>query len=438
MSWNGNVKIHNVPGTGYPGQPAIYAYVTVSDITRNNNTLSCKVSASLNKMGKYSYFGYYIRLYAQLDNGNRVQLFYKPNSPSTWADGVYKGEATLTSTNNTTTSYVNIYFQSNCGGECKGSPNPYKMYAIRQSAPPLPAPTITLSSTGFTSNTLSWNATSNYDCDKWKYRLDNGNEIEYWGSNRSAPKTISVSSAIHKVKVLGRRSGVTWGTSNEVTWDCRIPEINNLTITPINNTQGTLTFNTNFNVRYYINNIYIGTGNGNITTNIQLTENSLKTYTLRIERVDNTVIQNSKSINVDTRYSNISLSAYVSGLDVSFSITSSEICKNWYILYTWTDSTGTHSQRYDAPQGFTGKTWQGVLSTLTPNITYNITAYGTRIDNNAEGYSNTVIVTPTGCVRIFDKISQEYKPIGVYIFTEGSWKVAIPYIFTNGSWEMCQ
>lgn len=438
MSWNGDVKIHNVPGTGYPGQPAIYAHVTVSDITRNNNTLSCRVSASLNAMGKHSYFGYYIRVYAQLDNGNRVELFYKPNSPSTWSSGVYKGEATLTSTNNTTTSYVNIYFQSNCGGECKSSPNPYKMYAIRQSAPPLPAPTITLSNSGFTSSTLSWNATSNYDCDKWKYKLDNGNEIEYSGSTRSAPKTISVSSAIHKVRVSGRRSGVTWGTSNEVTWDCRIPEINNFTITPINNTQGTLSFNTNFNVKYYINNIYLGTGNGNITNTIQLTENSLKEYTLKIERVDNTVIQNIKSINVDTRYSNISLSAYISGLDVSFNVTSSEICKNWYILYTWTDATGTHTQRYDAPQGFTGKTWQGTLSTLTPNILYTLTAYGTRIDNSAQGYSNTVMVTPTGCVRIFDGNSQEYKPIGVYIFTEGGWKVAIPYIFTNGNWEMCQ
>lgn len=312
------------------------------------------------------------------------------------------------------------------------------MYAIKLSAPVLPAPSISLSSSGFTATTLSWNASSNYDCDAWKYQLDGGKEVDYTGKARSAPKTISVSSAIHRVKVSGRRSGVTWGTSKEVTWDCRIPEINNLTITPINNTQGTLKFNTNFNVKYYLNNTYIGTGNGNITATVQLSENSIKDYTLRIERVDNTVIQNSKKVSVDTRYSTITLSAQVNGLDVSFNVTSSEMCNNWYIIYKWTDDTGTHSQRYDATQGFTGKSWQGILATLTPNITYSITAYGTRTDNKAQGYSNTVVVTPTGCVRIFDGTSQEYKPIGVYIFTEGSWKVAIPYIFTNGNWEMCQ
>lgn len=439
MSWSGDVKIHNVPGTGYPGTPAIYAHVTVSDVWRDNNTLYCDVSASLNAMGQYSYFGYYIRVYAQLDDGSLVQLFYKPNSPSRWNGGVYSGSARLYSTNNTTSCFVNIYFQSNCGGECTGSPNPYKMAAIQLWAPALPAPTINAGSTGFTADTVSWWATSNYDCDSWAYSLDGGDWQSYYGGVTSAPGTISVSSDIHRITIFGRRSGVVWGRSSEVYYDCRIPQLNNATVTPLNNTQGTLKFNTNFNVNYYWNNTYMGTGQNDITVTVPLSENSLKDYTLRVERTDNIVIQNSRNISVNTKYADISLTTTVSGLDVSFNVTSSEICNNWYLKYTWTDSEGVQrTDFYRADVSYTSRLWQGTLSNLTPNIRYNITAYGTRTDNRAQGYSNTMTVTPTGCVRIFDEALHEYRPIGVYIFTEGRWQVAIPYVYTNGQWEMCQ
>ena len=137
---NSNLKIHGVAGTGYnDNNPSIFITLNVSDVTRSGSTIRCNVTASLNGLSGPSHFGYNINLDCQLDNGTKKNLFEKPNSPSQWSSGAYKGSATVSSTNNTTSCKLKIYFASICGqteGGCPSSPNSAVVQTISLSAPP--------------------------------------------------------------------------------------------------------------------------------------------------------------------------------------------------------------------------------------------------------------------------------------------------------------
>lgn len=112
---NNSIKIHGLGLAQFGESPTMTMSLTASDISRSGNTISCTVNATLNAMGGVRYFGYYVNVYAQLDNGSLVQLISKPNLPSQWSSGSYGlGNKTISSTNTTTSSTLKIYLESNC------------------------------------------------------------------------------------------------------------------------------------------------------------------------------------------------------------------------------------------------------------------------------------------------------------------------------------
>lgn len=113
MAIDQTVTLHG-GSSHYTENPTVTMELSVTDIKRSGNTISCDVSASINGLGGESYFGYGFEVYAQLDSGARKLLFSKPNYPRQWSSGDYKGTATCTSTNTTTSATFKILFRSNC------------------------------------------------------------------------------------------------------------------------------------------------------------------------------------------------------------------------------------------------------------------------------------------------------------------------------------
>lgn len=140
---NSNLQVHGPGITSYHGQPTISISISVGNVTRSGSTLSCPITkCSINGVNGYDYFGYDITISAQLDNGTRKNLVSKPSSPSQWSSGTYAMDSTttLTSTNNTTSCSLKIYFKSDCGhidglGECPASPDPAVVQTIKLTAP---------------------------------------------------------------------------------------------------------------------------------------------------------------------------------------------------------------------------------------------------------------------------------------------------------------
>lgn len=435
MSWSGTVQIHGVPGTGYPDVPKLYTNVSFGDITRNGSTISCNVSASIKASGS-AWFGYRINVYAQLDNGPVVLLYSKGNSPKTWGEGAYSGSGTISSTNDGESATLKILFESNCGGPCSSAGTPYVMWSTAASAPPFAPPNITLESTGYTATSLSWKATADVACDSWVYTIDGSPNYGYGSYSNVTYGSLNVSSAIHSVAVSGHRPNGKWGWSNTVTWDCRIPEINNVSISPLNNTTGTLSFYSNFTVLVYWEGVYIGEASANniFTNNITLQEGKLRAYNLKVARKDNTAITNSRDISVDMLYPIITLEASVNGIFVEFSATMDKPCKNVYAEISWGKD---NSYIIECPSSQTSS-WNYALKQingqdLVVNTEYSIKIIGTRADNNVTFASNIVKATPLGCIRVYQ---DKYDPAGVWIWTDiggnpgnYKWTMAIPYIY---------
>ena len=140
---NSSLRVHGSGCLNYTGKPSFTINISVSDVSRNGDTISCNVSASLNALRGYSYFGYSIAIYAQLDNGSLQQIVSKGNSPSQWGLGYGSlGTKTISSTNINTGCTLNIWVQSNC--DCHGGAQRI-VQSISMSAPSAVKYTLTLS-----------------------------------------------------------------------------------------------------------------------------------------------------------------------------------------------------------------------------------------------------------------------------------------------------
>lgn len=132
---NGSLQVHGRGLGAYNKPPTICISISVSDVWRSGDTIACNVTASLNAMGRGSYFGYNVNVYAQLDGGGLAQIISKPNSPKTWSSGTYStGTQTITSVNGGTGCTLNIYFSSICG--CHGGAPALCVQSIGMSCPP--------------------------------------------------------------------------------------------------------------------------------------------------------------------------------------------------------------------------------------------------------------------------------------------------------------
>lgn len=440
MSWSGNVQIHGLPNTGYPGKPNIYSYVSFSDVYRDGNTVYCDVSASLNAMTAKSYFGYYINVYAQIDNGEKVLLYHKPNSPNTWKGDVYKGSGRIYATNTTESVVLSIWFESSCGNECWSAPHPYKMFTVNASAPSMTAPDITARITDYSYGYISWEAFSNTSCDQWAYSVDSQPWKIYYDSvgTTSTGFSINVYPGVHTLWVQGKRVNGKWGQSNLLTYDCRIPTINNAVITVSSDTSGTLSFNTDVSVNYYLNDVYLGTGAGDISANVSLKSNSNTDYTLKVIRTSNRYITNSKQLSADTTRAKITLRASIIGTSLQYTISCDTMCKDCNLIMTDTSPEGTQKTKTIVVSKDPGTLWNMSIDNLNAGHTYTLQSYATRTSNNVKSYSNTFIGVAEGCAHIGTS-TQEYSICVPYIYdvTKG-WVKAEPYVYDNGDWKVCE
>ena len=133
MPWSGSVIIHG-GSSGYPESPTITMSLSVEDVTRSGNTISCSVSGSIGGLSGQSYFGYGISVYAQLDNGSAGLLFSKPNSPSQWSSGQYSGNVTCSSVNTGTSCTLKILVNASC--TCSSAGSNVTVWSTSLSAPP--------------------------------------------------------------------------------------------------------------------------------------------------------------------------------------------------------------------------------------------------------------------------------------------------------------
>lgn len=139
---NSSLKVHGPGGLNYTHRPPFTINISVSDVSRSGDTISCDVTASLNGLGGASYFGYSIAVYAQLDGGSLQQIISKGDSPSQWSSGYGSlGTKTVSSNNTTTSCTLNIWLQSNC--DCHGGAQKI-VQSISMSAPTAVKYTLTL------------------------------------------------------------------------------------------------------------------------------------------------------------------------------------------------------------------------------------------------------------------------------------------------------
>ena len=139
---NSSLKVHGPGCLNYTQRPPFTVNISVSDVSRSGNTISCNVTASLNGLGGASYFGYNIHLYAQLDNGSLVEIATKGNTPRRWSSGYGSlGTKTISSINSTTSCTLNLWLSSNC--PCHGGSQKI-VQSIGMSAPTAVKYTLTL------------------------------------------------------------------------------------------------------------------------------------------------------------------------------------------------------------------------------------------------------------------------------------------------------
>lgn len=292
-------------------------------------------------------------------------------------------------------------------------------------------PTVSLSKGSYTATRINWSATANKTIDRWEYRIDNGSWTAYSTSRgTSSSGSANVSSTTHKLTVRGRRAGTnTYGTSSSVTYDCTRPSIYNARITPTSINRGTLSFTSNYDIQYNLSGnstTWVVAKNTNPNVSVNLTSNSLSSYTLTVARRDNTAITNSTTItNVDSRAPTITLSYKVTGTSCTFTATSNTTCNNWYYTLNGT--------RYSITSGNTSSVTV-TISNLQVNKTYTLIVYATKVSNGIRGNSPSAYPKAVGCARIFD--GGTTKSAAVYIYINGRWNAAIPYVWDNGRWKM--
>lgn len=136
MSINSTVTIHS-GSIAYTERPPISIDLSVTDVIRSGNLISCTITnASVNALGGASHFGYPFTVYAQLDNGEIVELWSKGSSPSQWNSGAYNlSEHKVVSSINTGTS-ATFKILLNAGCTCTGHGSSQIVWQSNVSAPP--------------------------------------------------------------------------------------------------------------------------------------------------------------------------------------------------------------------------------------------------------------------------------------------------------------
>lgn len=441
MATYNNVQIHPIPSK--PNEkPKITVNVTTSNITRSGDNVSVKVAVSINALKSPYYFGYSLILYAQLNNGSQVQLFSKPsglwNGPyATWDANKYNGSATLTTSTTSSSATLKLFLKSN--DDCLNN-STAQVWSTSISVPEPAAPKVTAKATSSSYTQISWSATSDIDISEWAYKLDGNKWMSYTGAAKSSSKTLGISEGQHTIQVGGKRASGQWGYSNTISYDCRKPSITSAILTIIDKNKGSLSFSCDFSCQVYFNGSYLtyAAGNTTIINEVNLKENSVYNNTIKIERVSNSSLQNSTTIQSDTRIPSITLEGRVDSNTLHIKATSAYYLKNWVL--TFTPAPG-----YTAP--VVTKTFSNSMTSLeyttrdsdglVTGVKYLVQVTATRADNNLSGASNIISLTPEGGTYI--RTPEGYKFGEFYIYHDGKWKnVETVYIYTPSGWKECK
>ena len=435
MATYNNVQIHPIPSKPREN-PRITVNVTTSNISRSGDNVSVKVFVSMNYLGGNAYFGYYIRLYAQLNNSSWVELFYKPNRPNRWNSGAYRGETTLTTATTSSNATLKLFLQSN--DDCLHN-NTAQVWSTSIVVPDPPAPIVNATSTTCTATQIGWSATSNIDVVEWSYKFQD-QWYTYYGSSLSSSKTLGVSEGEHSIQVGAKRASGQWGYSNVITYDCRRPSINSarLTITDVN--KGSLSFSCNYSCYVYFNGNYLtyAAAHTLIINEVNLEANSVSDNTLLVQRDSNSSLQSLIILPADTRVPTITLNGSVDGNTVYVRATSGYYLKNWTLKFTPAPGfttpviTKTFSNTSMSLE-YTTRESDGLIT----GVTYQVQVTAIRDTNNLSGSSKIILVTPQGGTYI--KTADGYKYGNFYIYDRNEWKkLETVYIRTPTEWKECK
>ena len=124
-------------------RPPITMSLTATDVTRSGNTISTKVTASLNDVSGYHWMSYYVKVYAQLNDGTKVLIIDKANGDSQWGNGhASTGTKTVSVTSTSTDCTLKIWMETNCYDCLNGGTSLVKSISLK--APSATKYTLTL------------------------------------------------------------------------------------------------------------------------------------------------------------------------------------------------------------------------------------------------------------------------------------------------------
>lgn len=324
----------------------------------------------------------------------------------------------------------------------------YELVPDKQPTPS--APTISLqSNTSFTATSIDFTVTCSSKATHCDVYLD-GSKVKsnatmsnnrYSGSV-TVSRTTNTTNGNHRLYAFCRNDNSDWSSaSNQLYVDCTVPSIYNASITPKSSNSGTLSFTSNYNVNYSLDNSTVRSVNKN--TNPQATVTLISNdkthrYLLEVKRQDNTKITNSTYISgVNTTPPNIVLTYEVYGTTCYITAKADCQCSNW--VYTWKVKGSSSSSSKSV--NTTGTSISAVIEKLDPGSngqTYEIVVTAKKVENGITGESNKVFPEIIGGVEIFDEIQNKYKSATIYVWLNGEWRRCLPYVYETSSnrWKL--
>ena len=287
--------------------------------------------------------------------------------------------------------------------------------------------------------TVQFYGSSAYAIDSWQYKIDSGsaNSISVKDDNNSNSLTLSdLTFTRHTVEIRGRRKyNHKWSSWESYVFDCRLPDLSDLSLTPLTTNTATLKFTStsDFDRQYQLHGVSgtgINTGWVNVSDNttqvtVNVCNNILSNYTFKLQRKDHSQFVQTRTLDCDTRAPVLTVSSVtVTGLSVTITVTSDVTCSNWII-----NLGGNIPPRTSL---LSGTVCTFTIDGLTPNVNYTANITATKVSNNITGtvtYSG-IKATPGAWI----KTPSGYKAATVYIYNDikKDWDIALPHIYVDG------
>ena len=193
---------------------------------------------------------------------------------------------------------------------------------------------VTISCDDFAANWINWKVTTSRAATHYEIFVDGQSKGTFTANSGTVyvTPTTDEASGQHSLYAKAKNNNSAWITSNTIPIDCTIPSIYNAGITVTGSSSGNLYFSSNYDIKYYLDNTYIGSAahDVNVIKSVILANNTLKNYTLVVKRSDNTKISNSLVFKiVNTTVATISLTGKVSGTNLNYSANANKNCKDW-------------------------------------------------------------------------------------------------------------